>query len=207
MASDWFYEKNGSRHGPVSAAELRAMCADGRLAPGDLVWKETLPRWVKAAQLSGVQFNADDPFLAAGDDAVATKRGPAPAAGSAREKARDPGRHRPGGGAATAAEADAAPAPDAERREAAWEEARKGGRALFRNPLDGRNRVVAPIPTFIGCLLLGPIYFLLVGNRPHAVRSLMLLPLTLGISQFVYPFFAPRVMRALYLARGWKRLA
>ncbi len=206
MASDWFYEKNGSRHGPVSAAELRAMCADGRLAPGDLVWKETLPRWVKAAQLTGVHFNADDPFLAAGDVTAATKRGPAPATGSARDKERDTGAERPRGSTA-GADAAAPPGSGAERADTSWEEALKGGRALFRNPIDGGKRVVSPIPTFLGCLLLGPVYFLLVGNRPHALRSLLLLPLTLGISHLVYPFFAPRIMRALYFARGWKRLA
>lgn len=199
MASDWYYEKHGSRHGPVTAAELRSMCADGRLAPGDLVWKETLPRWVKAAQLSGVRFGADDPFLAAGDNTVggATR----PAAGGE------------GGGGGTAG---ASPAPRAavdsggptpERIRAAWDEARKGGRALFRNPLDDRNRVVAPVPTVLGCLLLGPVYFWLVGNRRHALRSLWLLPVTLGISQFVYPFFAPRILRAQFFERGWKRLA
>jgi len=113
MASDWYYEKHGSRHGPVTAAELRAMCADGRLGPGDLVWKETLPRWVKAAQLSGVRFGADDPFLATGDAAAGSvarstgggEGGGAPTLASGIELEQEPGDlgreggDTPGGGA------------------------------------------------------------------------------------------------------------
>lgn len=209
MASDWYYEKHGSRHGPVTAAELRAMCADGRLGPGDLVWKETLPRWVKAAQLSGVRFGADDPFLATGDAAagsVARSTGGGEGGGSGGGVGGGGGGGTAGAAPAPRAAADAG-GPTPERIRAAWDEARKGGRALFRNPLDDRNRVVAPVPTVLGCLLLGPVYFWLVGNRRHALRSLWLLPVTLGTSQLVYPFFAPRILRAQYFERGWKRLA
>ena len=205
MASEWYYEKNGSRHGPVTNAELRAMCADGRLAPGDMVWKESLPRWVKAAQLAGVRFNEDDPFLAAGDGPK-----PGPSATAAPEGANGGaarGAAPVGAASAPAAAPAAAPAVSPERLTLAWDEARKGGRALFRNPLDGRNRVVAPLPTFLGCLLLGPVYFLIVGHRRHALRSVVLLAATLGLSQVIYPFYAPRIMRALYFERGWKRLA
>jgi hypothetical protein len=67
--------------------------------------------------------------------------------------------------------------------------------------------VVAPGRAFLGCLLLGPLYFFRLGNRRQALWSLGLLPLTLGISHFVYPVLAPGLMRAMYREQGWKRLA
>jgi hypothetical protein len=220
MASDWFYEKNGARHGPVSAAELRAMCADGRLAPSDLVWKETLPRWVKAAQLAGVRFNDDDPFAStsgsfdtagrgqAGVRAQPQERdsgGAADKSGSARwgreSSPASPSARRGGAGGGSA------PALPGDLADDAGATLPEGGRALFQHPVDGRRRVVAPGRAFLGCLLLGPLYFFLLGNRRQALWSLGLLPLTLGISHFVYPFLAPGLMRAMYREQGWKRLA
>lgn len=220
MASDWFYEKNGARHGPVSAAELRAMCADGRLAPSDLVWKETLPRWVKAAQLAGVRFNDDDPFASTSGSFDGAGRGQGAVrsqpqerdSGSAADKSGSARWGRESSPASPAARrgvsgGGAAPVLPGDLADDAVAPPPAGGRALFQHPVDGRRRVVAPGRAFLGCLLLGPLYFFLLGNRRLAAWSLGLLPLSLGISHFVFPFLAPGLMRAMYREQGWKRLA
>jgi protein phosphatase len=38
MADSWFYTHEGKTHGPVSAAALTLLAAEGKLAPTDLVW-------------------------------------------------------------------------------------------------------------------------------------------------------------------------
>jgi hypothetical protein len=38
--ADWYYAKDGERHGPVSPAELKKMAASGELEPTDQVFQE-----------------------------------------------------------------------------------------------------------------------------------------------------------------------
>lgn len=46
MSDQWYYSKDRTdRKGPVSTDELKAMLANGELAPADLIWKEGLPDW------------------------------------------------------------------------------------------------------------------------------------------------------------------
>lgn len=48
MASQWFYARNGQRHGPVNSAQLTALAKSGQLLPADLIWKEGMTQWVPA---------------------------------------------------------------------------------------------------------------------------------------------------------------
>jgi hypothetical protein len=51
MPQAWYYAKNNERLGPISAGELRALLAQGKLQPSDLVWSEHLPGWVPARKV------------------------------------------------------------------------------------------------------------------------------------------------------------
>ena len=52
MSSDsddeWFYAKGRNTHGPVTARELRALLATGRLLGSERIWTESLSDWVPA---------------------------------------------------------------------------------------------------------------------------------------------------------------
>jgi hypothetical protein len=45
----WFYEKNGTRHGPVSRRRLRELLAQGTLQASDLVRQHGTQRWILIA--------------------------------------------------------------------------------------------------------------------------------------------------------------
>jgi hypothetical protein len=44
----WFYSVGDTRQGPVTEDDLKALAADGRLKPSDLVWKDGMADWVEA---------------------------------------------------------------------------------------------------------------------------------------------------------------
>jgi len=46
--ADWFYSVGDTRQGPVTEDDLKGLVADGRLRPGDLVWRDGMPDWVEA---------------------------------------------------------------------------------------------------------------------------------------------------------------
>ncbi len=48
MNADWFYADGDKRLGPVAEDELKRLVAEGRLRPGDLVWRDGMPDWVEA---------------------------------------------------------------------------------------------------------------------------------------------------------------
>ena len=50
----WHYERDGTRYGPVSDAELRRVALAGGLRPTDLVWRTGLSDWVPACRVSGL---------------------------------------------------------------------------------------------------------------------------------------------------------
>jgi hypothetical protein len=52
--------------------------------------------------------------------------------------------------------------------------------------------------------LFGPLYFAVHGVWSHAVISLVVALLTVGLSWVVYPFLAPSILRNAYLRKGWK---
>ena len=50
----WYYARGGEQHGPVTAAQLRAMADAGQLAPDDLLWKEGMADWAPAREVRGL---------------------------------------------------------------------------------------------------------------------------------------------------------
>jgi len=60
MATEWYYTKSGTKHGPVSSHDLRVFARDGKLAPTDLVWKEGMKEWQPASKVEGL-FDASTP--------------------------------------------------------------------------------------------------------------------------------------------------
>ncbi len=48
MTANWYYLKQGQRHGPTSDQELRKLVESGQLQASDLVWRQGLPEWVRA---------------------------------------------------------------------------------------------------------------------------------------------------------------
>ena len=47
----WFYARDGERHGPVPHDQLHRLAAEGTLRPNDLVWRDGMPQW-QPAQLA-----------------------------------------------------------------------------------------------------------------------------------------------------------
>jgi len=56
MSEKWYWSKAGTdeRKGPIDRGELRTMAADGRLAPGDLVWRNGMSAWFPAERINGL---------------------------------------------------------------------------------------------------------------------------------------------------------
>jgi hypothetical protein len=70
----WWYVKDGERHGPIEDPEFKAMAADGRLGRGDLVWNSAMGQdWKKAGDVAGV-FPEQQPAA----DAAAVQAAAAP---------------------------------------------------------------------------------------------------------------------------------
>lgn len=55
-ATGWYYARNGKQGGPVSLAQLKNGAASGKLRPDDMVWHESMPEWVEAAQVPDLHF-------------------------------------------------------------------------------------------------------------------------------------------------------
>jgi hypothetical protein len=53
----WYYARNDQQFGPVSAAELKQLADEGRLAPDDLLWREGMDQWATAINLRGLFTN------------------------------------------------------------------------------------------------------------------------------------------------------
>lgn len=70
--------------------------------------------------------------------------------------------------------------------------------------LNNESRVVVDtLGPFLWCLVFGPLYFLAKGNVKHAILSLSAALLTMEISWFIYPFFAPGIIRSMYFDKGY----
>jgi hypothetical protein len=77
---DWFYAKGMNTHGPVSAKDLRAMLATGRVLGTDRIWNEALSDWVPAShvpQFMGSIQDTGNPYV----QPASERRLPAPKAG------------------------------------------------------------------------------------------------------------------------------
>jgi hypothetical protein len=74
----------------------------------------------------------------------------------------------------------------------------------FENPVNG---YVAEVSSpGLWSFLFGPLYFAINGVWTHAVASLFIAPVTLGLSWLNYPFFASGIMRGHYLGMGWTEM-
>jgi len=54
MAADWHYTSDGRQLGPVPAAELKQLVANGTVGPDDLLWQIGMPSWVPARDVKGL---------------------------------------------------------------------------------------------------------------------------------------------------------
>ena len=54
MAQQWYWMQGGQKQGPVETADLRDLAHTGQLQPTDMIWREGLPNWVRAAQAKGL---------------------------------------------------------------------------------------------------------------------------------------------------------
>lgn len=71
----------------------------------------------------------------------------------------------------------------------------------FRNPIN--NHIEESSDEWFPTLLFGGFYFLSKGIWTHFLLYLLLVPLTLGIAWFVYPFYARSIVEQHYLRKGW----
>lgn len=71
----WFCKISGHQLGPLSSQQLRAMAAEGRLAPEDHVRQGAQGPWLPAAQVKGL-FAADEPVRRPAAGRPATSRVP-----------------------------------------------------------------------------------------------------------------------------------
>ena len=51
MSIEWYFMRDGMKHGPVSSKQLKEFADSGKIKPTDLIWKEGLSDWRPAAFL------------------------------------------------------------------------------------------------------------------------------------------------------------
>lgn len=54
MASNWYYEENGDRKGPVDSKTLKQLADNGTVQSTTPVWREGMKDWVKAGSVKGL---------------------------------------------------------------------------------------------------------------------------------------------------------
>jgi len=54
MATQWFYARDTTQHGPVDEAFLFQLAERGELGPSDLLWRPGLDSWIRADILPGL---------------------------------------------------------------------------------------------------------------------------------------------------------
>lgn len=57
---EWYYAKNGQRHGPLGIRDLEDLARNRLLAPTDLVWTESMPDWLPAESVVESNWPAID---------------------------------------------------------------------------------------------------------------------------------------------------
>ncbi len=78
MAADWYCEIDGEQHGPVTAAQLKQLAAEGKLKPSHPVWKEGMQKTVPAQTVKGL-FDAPAANAITAAPAPGASKRPAPA--------------------------------------------------------------------------------------------------------------------------------
>lgn len=56
----WYWKKNGIKHGTVTTLQLKGMAERGKLKPNDLIWCKGLPKWTLASEANGLDFGSPD---------------------------------------------------------------------------------------------------------------------------------------------------
>ncbi len=85
MAEMWFYTSEGKQMDAVSIQELKRMVSDGVLKPTDMVWKDGMPRWVRASSVNELYPNPTaglDQYFTTGKDNQPVGTGVPAAAGA-----------------------------------------------------------------------------------------------------------------------------
>ena len=50
--AEWYYTQGGQQQGPVSDQDIRQMVAQGRIQPGEMVWREGMANWLPPSQVA-----------------------------------------------------------------------------------------------------------------------------------------------------------
>jgi hypothetical protein len=54
MGNEWFYSRQGNRHGPLTAQQVKSLAASGDIGPSDLLWRPGLAAWARAERFKGL---------------------------------------------------------------------------------------------------------------------------------------------------------
>jgi hypothetical protein len=52
MSIEWYFMKDGMKHGPISSKQLKQLADSGKIQPTDLIWKQGFSDWRPAAVLT-----------------------------------------------------------------------------------------------------------------------------------------------------------
>lgn len=77
---------------------------------------------------------------------------------------------------------------------------------VFENPTNGYRENVSSL-TWLWALIFGAFFFAYKGIWRHFVIGIIAGILTAGISWFIYPFFAKRIVTNNYLRQGWRSVS
>ena len=72
----------------------------------------------------------------------------------------------------------------------------------FEHPDNGYQESITNFSILL-CLVFGSLYFAYKGIWRHFVLSLAIGVFTLGVSWFIYPFFAKNIIATQYRKNGW----
>lgn len=76
MGDQWHYNRGGKQAGPVSSDELKQLASTGQLLATDLVWKQGMPNWIPAGNITSL-FSHQTGVVDGSGDVDAEKNSPA----------------------------------------------------------------------------------------------------------------------------------
>ena len=74
---------------------------------------------------------------------------------------------------------------------------------MFKNPSNDFVQETSSPLSWLWVFLFGFLYFAVKGIWTHAVANFILVICTVGLCQFVYPFFTYGIIRRHHLNKGW----
>lgn len=75
--------------------------------------------------------------------------------------------------------------------------------ARFINQQNNYSEVGGTKFSWLWCLLFGCFYFAYKGAWNHAIIGFFVATFTVGVSWFIYPFFAYMIANNVYRRKGW----